>query len=91
MLKRYLIIFEGRVQGVGFRYFVYRAAYTKNLTGSVRNMMNGNVEVEVQGDEEVIKTFLDTVRKGNGFSEIIDHSIKEIPVKDREKKFDITY
>lgn len=90
-MKRYLIIFEGKVQGVGFRYFVYRAAYTKNLTGSVRNMMNGNVEVEVQGEEEVVKAFIDTVKKGNGFSEITDYSIKEIPVKDREKKFDITY
>lgn len=90
-MKRYLIIYEGKVQGVGFRYFVYRAAYTKNLTGSVRNMMNGNVEIEVQGDEEVIKAFLDTVKKGNGFSEITNHAIKEIPVKEREKKFDIAY
>lgn len=89
-MKRYLIIYEGRVQGVGFRYFVYRAAYTKHLTGSVRNMMNGNVEVEVQGEDEAIRPFLDTVMKGNGFSEITDYSIKEIPLKEREKKFDIS-
>lgn len=88
-MKRYLIIFEGKVQGVGFRYFVYRAAYTKNLTGSVRNMMNGNVEVEVQGEDEVITPFIATVMKGNGFSEITDYSIREIPVKEKEKKFDI--
>ena len=49
-MKRYHIIVSGRVQGVGFRYFCVMNAQKFNLTGSVRNMSNGNVEIFVQGD-----------------------------------------
>ncbi len=90
-LKRLFIIYQGRVQGVGFRYFVYRAAYIMKLTGHVRNMDNGNVEVEVQGPDDHISVFLDTVKGGNGYSRIENYSMKEIPLKPNEKSFDITY
>ena len=49
-LVRKHIIFKGRVQGVGFRYFCYTEANKMNLTGYVRNLYDGNVEMEVQGD-----------------------------------------
>jgi len=88
-MKRYLIIFTGRVQGVGFRYFAYNLANDSGLTGYVRNLMNGNVEVEVQGDDEVITKFLKAILKGNGFIKVMDYSIKEIPLKHPEKNFGI--
>lgn len=44
-MKRYHMIVEGRVQGVGFRSFCMQQALTYNLTGSVRNMENGMVEI----------------------------------------------
>jgi len=47
----------GVVQGVGFRPFVYRLAYKHNLKGLVRNT-SGNVEIEVEGEEESCKNFL---------------------------------
>ncbi len=88
-MKRYFIIFEGRVQGVGFRYFTAQAANTQKMTGHVRNLSNGNVEVEIQGSKESFNTFLQSVLKGNGFIKVEDYSIKEIPLKDLEKNFKI--
>ncbi|MFQ9515674.1 MAG: acylphosphatase [Eubacterium sp.] len=48
------IFFEGRVQGVGFRYRAYYIAESLGLTGWVHNCYDGRVEMEVQGTEESI-------------------------------------
>ena len=48
---------RGVVQGVGFRPFVYRLAQKHNLKGWVRNT-SGNVEIEVEGDQETLRNFL---------------------------------
>ena len=44
------IIFRGRVQGVGFRYYSVHKARQLGLTGWVENLYDGSVEMEVQGD-----------------------------------------
>jgi acylphosphatase len=88
-MKRYLIIFQGRVQGVGFRYFIYQTARTLKMTGKVRNMVNGHVECEIQGDSEAFDRFLELVMKGNGFIRVEDYSLKELPVIPDEKAFKI--
>ncbi len=49
MVNHYLI--KGRVQGVGFRWFVHREAAALNLRGWVRNTEDGHVEVVAAGDE----------------------------------------
>ena len=48
------IIFYGRVQGVGFRYYAVNKANQLGLTGWVRNLPDGTVEMEVQGNEQSI-------------------------------------
>ena len=48
------IIFYGRVQGVGFRYYAVNKANQLGLTGWVRNLPDGTVEMEVQGNEPLI-------------------------------------
>ena len=45
------IIFYGRVQGVGFRYYSVNKARQLGLTGWVKNLCDGSVEMEVQGEE----------------------------------------
>ena len=50
-IKKYLV--SGRVQGVGFRAFVWREASALGLTGWVRNNRDGTVELLVEADDEV--------------------------------------
>jgi acylphosphatase len=59
------IIVKGRVQGVGYRYFVRGKAKKFNVKGLVRNLENGAVEVFADGNEEQIKAFIDNI-KDNG-------------------------
>ncbi|MDO4197697.1 MAG: acylphosphatase [Erysipelotrichaceae bacterium] len=87
-MKRYYIVYEGRVQGVGFRYYIYRLALKYNITGYVRNMNNGNVEAEVQGED--VDEFFKKSLEGDRFINVIDYSIKELPLKD-ETEFKVTY
>lgn len=58
------VLVTGRVQGVGFRRFVARAARTRDLAGWVRNRQDGVVELEVAGPAAAVDTFLAAVRAG---------------------------
>lgn len=88
---RYSMIVEGRVQGVGFRYFLQVTASELNLTGWCKNLMNGNVEVEVQGLKDDILLFISQIKKGNRFVKVYNINIDTIPTIDNEKKFFIKY
>jgi acylphosphatase len=55
---------SGRVQGVGFRYFVQELAQQANLTGWVRNLWDGRVEIIAEGDRLVLEKFLSRVGRG---------------------------
>ncbi|MGQ9746452.1 MAG: acylphosphatase [Candidatus Caldatribacteriaceae bacterium] len=58
------LILKGRVQGVGYRYFVLRLAQKFEVTGLVRNLPSGEVEVVAEGKKEEVETFLEEVKKG---------------------------
>jgi hydrogenase maturation protein HypF len=62
VIKRANIRVNGIVQGVGFRPFIYRIAKKYSLVGSVMNMGDAGVRIVVEGEEELIKEFLDTLR-----------------------------
>lgn len=100
-MERYLIIFKGQVQGVGFRYTCQRIATELDLTGSAKNLDNGNVEVEIQGDEDKIMTFISKMLKQGSylsidgftvrnFIRIEDYYLKKMPCK-QENNFKILY
>ena len=55
---------EGRVQGVGFRWYVVRVARALGLDGQVRNCPDGAVELEAVGPEPALHRLLDAVRVG---------------------------
>lgn len=61
-MQRLRLEIKGAVQGVGFRPFVYRLAHRFNLQGWVSNTSKG-VEVEVEGNTEVLKRFAEAILK----------------------------
>mgnify|MGYP002731780409 CR=1 FL=1 len=77
---RYHVIFYGQVQGVGFRYRAYYAAYQLGLTGWVRNCWDETVEMEVQGDEETITEMIKRIRTSS-YIEITDAKWTKIPLE----------
>lgn len=64
MIVRRRYVVSGRVQGVGFRFHTERAALLEGLSGFVRNMPDGSVEAEVEGDREAVDRFDWRVRQG---------------------------
>lgn len=88
---RYLIIVDGRVQGVGFRYFTQMMAIKYNLTGWCKNLDDGKVQIEVQGLKENIISFIHALNKGNGFSRIDNMDLNELSINNNEKTYRIIY
>jgi len=66
--RRYIV--SGRVQGVGFRYFVKRAAEDTGLKGWVRNLPDGTVEARAEGSAECLESFEAAVRRGPQFASV---------------------
>jgi acylphosphatase len=71
---------SGRVQGVGFRYFVLLAARQVGLDGDVRNLRDGRVEVRVRGAAEELRRLLEEVRRGPSGSRVDRVEQEEIDV-----------
>ena len=69
-MKRLHASVKGRVQGVGFRYFVLNAAAEIQLTGWVRNRRDGSVEVLAEGTEENLNQLLRALRRGPSSSNV---------------------
>jgi acylphosphatase len=62
--RRFLV--SGRVQGVGFRYFVHDVARREGVSGYVRNLPDGRVEALVEGDFEAVTRVERAIRTGPG-------------------------
>ena len=74
MSKTVQVFYEGRVQGVGFRYSARRVAAGFDVAGYVRNLPDGRVELVASGDPEEVDGFLDAVRE----SELAGHIAGEV-------------
>lgn len=71
-------IVSGRVQGVSYRYFTQQAARELELTGWVRNLSDGSVEVQVAGDDQVLERFRQRLLEGPRFGRV--DGIDETPL-----------
>ncbi|MEI6715801.1 MAG: acylphosphatase [Verrucomicrobiota bacterium] len=56
------VFYEGKVQGVGFRYYVKELARGFEVNGWVRNLPDGRVELQISGSEEEASDFLEAIR-----------------------------
>lgn len=87
-MKRYHVIVEGQVQGVGFRWVCMQFAQQLGLSGTVRNMDNGMVEIFVQGEERDIDTLLNNLEAQDRWIRVDNMTVKEIPVVEGEHRFE---
>jgi len=84
------VIFIGRVQGVGFRFTALRMAQRHQLTGFVRNLPDGTVEMLTQGSARDIDDCIQDIKEYFG-DYLRDTRIQEIPTDPRYKDFRITF
>ncbi len=78
--RRYLI--QGRVQGVGFRWFVEREAATLGITGWVRNREDGRVEVMATGTREQLAALHGRLREGPRAARVEEVAVSPAPFLD---------
>ncbi|MFL6589184.1 MAG: acylphosphatase [Chthoniobacterales bacterium] len=68
------VFYEGNVQGVGFRYSVRQVAKGFDVTGSVRNLPDGRVELQAAGEEDEVRAFLDAIMQSELRGHIRNHT-----------------
>jgi len=73
----YLVI-SGRVQGVGFRYFVRQKALEMQISGWVKNTSDGKLEIEAEGENQNLDAFIEWMRIGPSRAIIRSFSNSEI-------------
>lgn len=88
MKNSYSIKVTGRVQGVGFRFYTRKTALELGISGFVKNMRDGSVYVEAEGEPDRMETFIEWVRKGPEWAHVDDISLQEKP-EDGFEGFDI--
>lgn len=75
MLSRVHVFVSGRVQGVAYRYFVERRAAEIPVTGWVRNLRDGRVEIIAEGEKADLEGFLGVLRQGPRMANVDDLDI----------------
>ena len=86
--RRYLV--SGRVQGVGFRYFVQDAAVREGVSGFVRNVPDGRVEVQVEGEIEAVTRVERALAQGPPGARVDDLAVESVTPTGRASGFRIT-
>lgn len=83
-LKGYV---SGKVQGVGFRYFVQQQAEQQNVVGYAKNLADGRVEFLLQGEEAAVKYVLKKIHCGPSLSGVDDVEYSESKVTEVFSEF----
>ena len=90
-MLQYEIKISGRVQGVGFRYFVNKKANELEINGWVKNTRDGGVLVLAQGNKTNLETFIDYLRIGPSMSRVNQISKVEIKIVNVFSEFVVKY
>ena len=74
-------VVSGRVQGVGYRYFVQGRAIELGLSGYVKNLPNGDVELEAEGPRPKVDRLLSHLHEGPPISRVDNLVISDLPAQ----------
>jgi len=76
------VYFSGRVQGVGFRYATLQVAKEFEVTGSVTNLADGRVQLEVEGNPQIVAAFIASVEERlHGYIRKVERSSLKRPAQ----------
>ena len=89
-MRRYSVFFEGRVQGVGFRYRTTSIAKRYTMTGWVKNLPDGRVQLEAESKPWVFQTFLKELVDSMG-NNISNYSVEECNTTSDFDRFETRY
>ena len=90
-IERVMIHFAGRVQGVGFRYTCRQLAKGFSITGMVKNLDDGRVELIAEGEKEEIESYLQALDQSHLKSFIRNRSIEWSPAQKDLNGFNIIH
>ena len=82
---------EGRVQGVGCRFFIQSNAKNMGITGWVKNMSDGSVTMELQGEAEIVERLIAKIKRGNDWIKVTNFEFSDLSVVEGENTFAIRY
>ena len=85
------IFVSGRVQGVNYRAFTEQEAGRLGLTGNVRNLPDGRVQVEAEGDRKDLEEFINRLRKGPSHARVTDLQVSFGQARGKFTDFTIRY
>ena len=88
-MKKIHIVITGKVQGVGFRYWLYQIANKKNVYGWVKNINTNEVEAVFLGEEKKVDEIIKLCRKGPTSSNVVSVKIEDYQQEYTNKSFDI--
>ena len=88
-VERLDAVVTGRVQGVGFRYFVLRTARSLGLAGTVRNAPDGSVRVAAEGPPAALEALVDRLRVGPSGAVVTDVDARRGPAAGGYADFDV--
>ena len=87
-MKKHIVI-TGKVQGIGFRHWLYKAAMQRNIDGWVRNKISGEVEALIIGNDENVNDLIKLCEKGPIFSKVTKVKVQNYQKEYSKKSFDI--
>jgi acylphosphatase len=90
-LSQVLIIVHGSVQGVYYRVFVKDSAIKLGVNGYVRNLTDGTVEVNAEGEKEKLNALIDYLRLGPVRASVTDLDITWLNYTNHYINFEIRY
>ena len=88
-LKRLRVVLQGRVQGVGFRYYATDLARQLQLVGTCRNLRNGDVEIVAEGEEGALEALLVHLKNGPRTAHINNMIVVWLPATGEYRGFRI--
>lgn len=87
----YRMVVSGWVQGVGFRFYAHRLAYHYGVTGYIRNLPGGEVEIEAEGERPSVEQFIKEAKQGPNAARVSNVEIYPSSGLKNYSSFEIRY